>query len=173
MAAAAEGDGEKVLQAAAAEEEVELGVIDFQWCGLGLGAVDVAYCIGASADPSVFSDGNDSDSGSNVQTIVQGYLDDYHQSLLEAFLQHGVASDAATATTLLPREVFQTQFEWAWIDLVRVVIGDHWSTITKAILAEREGKMAFNAYNKSLPVAMALTELAHVYLQRREAEGGH
>ena len=60
------------------------------------------------------------------------------------------------------------QFEWAWIDLARVCVGDHWSTITKDILSSRRGKMAFNAYNKSEKVARFVACLTNVYLDRRE-----
>ena len=33
-------------------------MIDLQWCGRGIGAVDVAYCIAASADASAFEGGD-------------------------------------------------------------------------------------------------------------------
>jgi hypothetical protein len=61
------------------------------------------------------------------------------------------------------------QFEWAWIDLARIVLGEHWQSITRDILEARTGKMVFNAYNKSLPVGRMLLEVADTYLRNRAA----
>lgn len=145
-----------------------VGVIDMQWSGLGLGAVDVAYCIAASADKSIFA-ADAGAAGSNALAVVQRYVCEYHSSLLAAFVKHGAAADAAAAAALLPIHVFQEQFEWAWIDLARIVIGDHWSRLTRDAMAAREGQMSYNAYNKSLEVGWVVVELVDEYLRRREA----
>jgi hypothetical protein len=134
-----------------------------QWCGRGLGAVDVAYCIAASADESLFAGGRD------ARAAVQGLAAGYHRALLLGLVAHGAAADPAAAAALLPAADFQVQLEWAWIDLARVAVGDHMGSITKAALEARRGQMAFNAYNKSLPVARALLEVADRYLRARES----
>ena len=147
-------------------QQLNVGIIDMQWCGLGLGAVDVAYCIAASADASVFV----ADAGRrDTVAIVGRYVREYYECLLAAFVKYGNATDSTAAAALLPMEVFQVQFEWAWIDLARVVVGDHWGSLTKAVVASREGKMSFNAYNKCTEVGRAVMELADAYLRRREA----
>jgi len=130
--------------------ESELGVIDFQWSGIGIGAVDVAYCIAASIDESVATLGG--------SEIVPNLLAHYHTTLMESFVENNVASNLAEATGILPFPVFRRQFVVAFIDLARVVIGDHWKTITPQVLKERTGKLVFNAYNKSLPVALWFIE---------------
>ena len=81
--------------------EGEVGMIDLQWCGRGIGAVDVAYCIAASADASAFEGG--------AHSATQALLDEYHQHLLGAFERYGVAENAADAAKVLPRETFQEQ----------------------------------------------------------------
>ena len=146
--------------------EPEVGLIDMQWCGRGIGAVDVVYCIAASADPKLIPVGAD------PAAVVQSLVDEYHNMLLASFVKYGVASDLVSASAALPVEVFQEQFEWAWIDLARVCVGDHWGSVTKDILATRRGKMAFNAYNKSEPVQRMVAQLTDVYLKRRELAAG-
>ena len=64
------------------------------------------------------------------------------------------------------------QFEWAWIDLARVVVAEWWASCTNATFEARQGKMAFNACNKSLPIASMLVELTDEYLKRQGAGGG-
>ena len=75
---------------------------------------------------------------------------------------------APAASAVLPAKVFQEQFEWAWLDLARVCVGDHWGSVTKEVLAARRGKMSFNAYNKSEAVARMVAGLTDVFLKRRE-----
>ena len=155
----------------------KVGLIDEQWTGRGLGAVDVAYCIAASADPSVFTraagNGNDGDlldslADSPACKVAQRLIGDYHTHLLRAFVACGAAADQDAAAALLPAEVFQVQFEWAWIDLTRCVVGDQWGSITPDVLKGRRGQMNFNAYNKAIEMAGVLLEVADVYLRRRE-----
>ena len=130
----------------------KLGMIDFQWTGVGLGAVDVAYCIAASAHDSLFEN-------------MAEYLAYYHEQLMVYFVEDGLASSLEHAESFFPMPVFQAQFRSAFLDLVRVVIGDHWKTITKETFAARDGMLAFNAYNKSLKVASWIVKLADSYLK--------
>jgi hypothetical protein len=149
-------------KAAGVASELEVGLVDMQWCGRGLGAVDLVYFIAASAGPTLIAQGAD------VAAVVQNLVDEYHTTLLASFVKFGVTTDVASASVALPAEIFQVQFEWAWIDLARVCVGDHWGAVTKEILLTRRSKMAFNAYNKSEPVQRMVAELTDVYLKRRE-----
>lgn len=132
-----------------------VGMIDFQWAGLGLGAVDVAYCLAAAADPSTLPLPLPAGRGGTGT-----YVKFYYECLVEGFVRFGVAADPQSARSVLPEGVFQRQFQWAFIDHARVVIADHWKTITPDALAAREGKMLFNACNKSLHVATWMVALA-------------
>ena len=60
------------------------------------------------------------------------------------------------------------QFEWAWIDLARVIVGGWWETITRETIEARQGKMAFNACNKCPAVARAVMELTQAYADSRQ-----
>ena len=155
-------------KAVGAGAEPQVGLIDMQWCGKGIGAVDVAYCIAASVDPNLIPLSESAASANETVKMVQSLADEYYSTLVEAFVLYGVASDAQSASAALPAGVFKEQFEWAWLDLARVCVGDHWSTITKEILSSRRGKMAFNAYNKSEAVATFVAVLTDEYLKRCE-----
>ena len=102
-------------------------------------------------------------------TVLDSLVRVYHQSLLAALVSHGVTGDLGEAAALLPEQTLQVQVEWAWIDLARVVIGEHWSSVTKEVLTERQGHMSFNAYNKSLTMAHRIMQITDEYLRRREA----
>ena len=60
------------------------------------------------------------------------------------------------------------QFEWAWIDLARVIVGGWWESITREGMEARGGKMAFNACNKCPAVARAVMELTQAYADSRQ-----
>ena len=155
-------------KAAGATAEPQVGLIDMQWCGKGIGAVDVVYCIAASADPSQIPVFGSAAAVTEAVQFVQSLAYEYHCALLDAFVLYGVASDAHAASAVLPADVFREQFEWAWIDLSRCCVGDHWGTITKEIISARRGKMAFNAYNKSEAVATLVATVTDEYLRRHE-----
>ena len=70
------GGGDSVGGGSDPAAEMEVGLIDLQWCGRGLGAVDIAYCIAASAGGAVFGSGGD------AAAVTQRLLDDYHAHLL-------------------------------------------------------------------------------------------
>ncbi|KAA8492835.1 3'(2'),5'-bisphosphate nucleotidase 1 [Porphyridium purpureum] len=139
----------------------QLGVIDFQWTGVGLGAVDVAYCIFAGAHKTVMNNVSDPES------CVTPYVNYYHATLLQAFQDYGIAANETAAERLLPKNVFQAQFEAGCLDLARVIIGDHWASVTPEILAARNNKLSFNAYNKCSHVAAFLVAYVDVLLTRR------
>ncbi|GBG30930.1 Inositol monophosphatase 3 [Hondaea fermentalgiana] len=122
-------------------ETKEIGLIDFQWSGSGLAATDVAYSIAASCTPESLRD---------YKVLVDGY----YAALMKAFDELG-----AKTAKIPSREEFEQDFLWAWVDLARIVLADHWKTITPEILAQREGSHGFNAYNKSYDVAHVFVEV--------------
>lgn len=124
--------------------------------GVGIGAVDVAYCIAASASASVLP--------LDDLSAVDVYLKFYYQSLIEGFLHFRVFQNEVEARAALPENVFTTQFCNAFIDLARVVIADHWKCVTPETLQAREGKLSFNAYNKCGRMAKWMVALTDQYL---------
>ena len=66
----------------------EVGLIDFQWSGPGLAAVDVAYCIWASASLEVLAE-----AGGEARLVAA-----YHSSLAEALEAAGVTREAMLLT---------------------------------------------------------------------------
>ena len=110
--------------------------------------MDVVYVIAASADRSIFEGGG----AEAVTTTVQSLVDYYYDCLCKGGFEG------------LTKEVFMQQIKYAWIDLTRVILGDHWSSLTCEIVESRKDKMSFNAYNKCAVVGRAVMEVANVYL---------
>ena len=137
--------------------ESEVGVIDFQWTGLGLGTTDVAYCLAASLHPDILTVGGEED---------LGYLKHYHACLTEAFVKYGVAADQSAAEALYPYPLLQRHYERSVLDLARTIIGDHWFSVSPDILDKRHMAMGFNAYNKSTKVTVWLAARIKQYLDR-------
>ncbi len=167
-----------------------VGMIDFQWTGIGLPGVDLAYCLAASADASVLDADELTDSTtpnstktmrttkSTKSTGVGSLLADrnkptgedfvshpnlgcirfYHKCFLDALVRLGKAKDVEAALRLFPYAVLQRQFREAMVDLFRAVVSEWWKTITPEIMRTREGKMTFNACNKSVAMAMWLVK---------------
>ena len=122
------------------EEGLEVGVIDFQWTGRGLCATDVAYAMWACPQ-------------SEVLDQEQQLLEFYHGQLAQE-----LAKEGSKVPSLL---TFKAQYQAAFLDLCRVVIADHWSTVTPSTLAARAAmpdvkRKVFNAYNKDVGVAKRL-----------------
>eukprot|EP01064_Diplonema_japonicum_P015234 TRINITY_DN22989_c0_g1_i1.p1 TRINITY_DN22989_c0_g1~~TRINITY_DN22989_c0_g1_i1.p1 ORF type:complete len:802 (+),score=209.56 TRINITY_DN22989_c0_g1_i1:80-2407(+) len=139
------------------EDIPAIGVIDFQWTGVGLPGTDVAYCIAASASPDVLFP-LDGPSDRRLAEIYHGYL-------MEAFVKYNVAPAITDAEKLFPLITFMSQYQTALLDLGRTVVCDHWSTMTPEILRSREdSSTAFNAYNKNLKVAVWLASRLNIYL---------
>eukprot|EP01059_Diplonema_ambulator_P012077 TRINITY_DN22223_c0_g1_i1.p1 TRINITY_DN22223_c0_g1~~TRINITY_DN22223_c0_g1_i1.p1 ORF type:complete len:787 (+),score=254.68 TRINITY_DN22223_c0_g1_i1:33-2363(+) len=137
----------------------DVGVIDFQWTGVGLPGTDLAYSIAASVAPGlVYPLEGETDS------ILVKY---YHECLIDAFVHYGVAPTKQAACDIFPLDVLVTQYERAFLDLARTVICDHWSTITPDILRQREASpTGYNMYNKNLQVAVWLASRITCYVNK-------
>ena len=89
---------------------LQVGLIDFQWCGWGLAATEVAHHILAAVDMEALSyDG----------TREAELLDHYHNSLLSALVEFGAAEDRERAAKLVSRAALQHQYEVAILDMCR------------------------------------------------------
>jgi thiamine kinase-like enzyme len=138
---------------------LEVGLVDFQWCGFGLAATDVAHHICAAVQPSCVSyDGR-----------KEGKLiDHYYASLSDSLVQCGVASsEEDVQSRVLPREVLQEQFEVALLDICRVVFAYAWDR-WKADSIPTSASMNRNAYNKSLPSVLWLIVRCTVLLSKHD-----
>jgi thiamine kinase-like enzyme len=142
-------------------DSLEVGLIDFQWCGFGLAATDVAHHISAAVLPSCVSfDGRKE----------KELLDHYHSCLAKGLVEFGVAGTAEEVEEkIYPRRVLQEQYEIALLDICRMVFAYAW----RRWQAETEPTAASlnrNAYNKSFPSALWLITRCHALLESREDE---
>ena len=92
------------------QSQVQVGLIDFQWCGFGLAATEVAHHILAAVDMESLSY-----DGSKEAEL----LDHYYSHLVTALVEFGAAEDRETAAGLLTRESLQDQYEVAILDMCR------------------------------------------------------
>ncbi len=129
------------------EKELEVGLVDFQWCGFGLAATDVAHHISAAVLPSCVS--NDGDKEKHL-------LDFYYDCLTESLVKHGVASTIDDVqTSIFPRYVLQEQYEIALLDICRMVFAYAWQRWKEETAPSLES-LNRNAYNKCLDSALWL-----------------
>lgn len=124
-----------------ANDGIQVGLIDFQWCGFGLAATDVAHHICAALQPHCVSYDGEKE---------KALLDHYYSCLTDALIKYGAASSAKDVQEkVFPREVLQKQYEVAFVDTCRLVFAYAWARWNP----ESEPTAASfnrNAYNKSL-----------------------
>jgi 3'-phosphoadenosine 5'-phosphosulfate (PAPS) 3'-phosphatase/thiamine kinase-like enzyme len=143
------------------ENELEVGLIDFQWCGFGLAATDVAHHISAALDPSCLSF-----DGSKEQEL----LDYYHVCLSSELVKFGVASSKEDVEErIFPRKVLQDQYEIALLDICRMVFAYAWRR-WKAETEPTQASLNRNAYNKSTSSALWLITRCYAFLETYEEE---
>lgn len=124
-------------------EDLEVRLIDFQWCGWGHPVVDVAYLIVSSVHPSVLEHSG----------RIEWFLRYYYQRLVEHINifkgKEGLASDTWKYSSM--KEVFAD----AVLDLARTVVSYHWVRIgaSPLVLESRAEMRGSNAYNKNLESA--------------------
>jgi Domain of unknown function (DUF227). len=142
-----------IRSASAGATETEVGLIDFQWSGFGLGATDATHCICAAVDATALT----TDNGE------ERLLDAYHAALCDALAQAGAAeSAAAAAATLMPRATLQAQHEDAIIDMGRMVFAYQWSRARFGV-----DNLNRNSYNKNLRNAVWLAARVDALLAAR------
>ena len=140
-------------------DKLEVGLIDFQWCGFGLAATDIAHHISAAIQPSCVSY-----NGKKENEL----LDHYYFSLSRALVEFGVAnSEEDVQNRIFPRQVLQQQYEIAILDICRMVYAYAWRR-WKVESAPTNESLNRNAYNKSLPSALWLITRCSTLLSSHE-----
>jgi thiamine kinase-like enzyme len=140
---------------------VQVGLIDFQWCGFGLAATDVAHHISAAVHPSCVSFDGDKENQ---------LLDHYHSCLSKSLVEFGVAqSEEEVEAKIYPRQVLQQQYEIALLDICRMVFAYAWRR-WKAEAQPTASSLNRNAYNKSFDSALWLITRCHTLLQSHESK---
>jgi len=133
----------------------EVGLIDFQWCGFGLAATEVAHFLCAAVRPECLTNKGD-----------EQLLDHYHSVLCNALTEFGVAANAEDAATrIISRAQLQEQYEVAVLDTCRLVFGYQWSRADFG-----RDALNRNSYNKSLQSALWLTARCDALLKERESK---
>jgi thiamine kinase-like enzyme len=143
------------------DADLQVGFIDFQWCGFGLAATDVAHFISAALQPHCLSrDGK-----------KEGLLlDHYYSCLAEALVKHGVARSTEDVENILyPRETLQSHYEVAFLDVCRMVFAYAWSR-WKPETEPTSSSFNRNAYNKSLESVLWLITRCSAVLDKRETD---
>jgi len=123
----------------------EATAIDFQWSGVGLGPMDVAYLFLSSAELSVLTD----------EKKFEGLLQHYHKSLnMDGYLFDDFISD----------------FKLCVLDYARVVIGYMWPSASPERCVARAGELGACTHNRSIPHALWLVKYLHNLLSEYEKE---
>jgi thiamine kinase-like enzyme len=119
-----------------------VGIIDFQWMGLGVCATDVAYCVLASAAVQpLFASAQDyttfsaSVAAGDMSALDRNDIDDseehivkhYYGQLVAARARDNNAAGAVAGVAMISYETFLEQYQAAFIDQCRMVIAVHWS----------------------------------------------
>lgn len=151
-----------------ANESWEVGLIDFQWMGFGLGASDVAHILCAACDPTALGYGKDGKTLEDPKAAIR-LLDHYHAALCEALAANGAAASVEDAAARWTRAEVQKQYESCLLDMCRVVFGYQWVRVKASpeTLKKNEKSMGRNSYNKSLPNAMWLVRECDRLLKAR------
>ena len=163
-----------------APEGVEVGLIDFQWMGFGLGVVDAAHVIAASVDPETLGFADGDAEGSSLSRDGVGGFDEgavpalfvhYYDEFIDASVSNGAAGSLEEARRTWPFEEALAQYDEAILDFSRVVFGYQWVRVgaSPATLAAAADSYNKNSYNKSLPNAMWLVRECDAALRRRRA----
>jgi hypothetical protein len=147
----------------------EVGLIDFQWTGFGLGASDVAYIICAACAPESLGYGADGKCREDPGAVA-ALLDHYHAELCLALTKNGAATSVEAAAARWTRQAVQMQYESCMLDLCRCVFGYQWVRVnaSPATLHKNKSSMGRNSYNKSLPNAMWLVRECDALLTARK-----
>ena len=144
---------------APAKEEGARGValIDFQFCGAGLAATDLAHFICAALDADAAAED-------------QALLDHYHDRLCRDLARFGAAaSPEDAARTVLPRDTPPRQYDTGVLDMCRLVLGYQWPRIRASpeALRANAAKPAVNSFNKNTRNATWLLRRCDTILKSR------
>ena len=130
-------------------EKLSLGLIDFQWVGVGTPAHDIAYCITASL----------SENEKNHPTTLDPLVSEYYSFFCSALKKYGIDDPPFSV------EELQHQCRIAVLDISRVVVTSMFSTLTPEMLKQRFNKQSFNSYNKSSDCLIWMVKQIHTSLE--------
>lgn len=142
---------------------LQVGLIDFQWCGLGLGATDLAYYIASSAMSSALDA-----SGEKERSLLSAY----HDVLINELKKLSPGSVKTILISIPSLDELIDQYESGLLDLCRIVFAYHWERIPASPIAftlERQSMLAPCAYNKDTNVARWLVNRCDLLLKVRES----
>lgn len=145
-------------------DTLQVGIIDFQWCGWGHPSVDVAYLIASSASPDLLS---------NDGSAEEFWLQTYYSKFCESLVKTGKVPDTSSAEKAISFQDLKKYYDDALIDLARLVISYHWDRIKASpdILESRKGMLGSNSYNKDLQCALWLISRTASLLARKKVSG--
>lgn len=142
-------------------EGLDVGMIDFQWCGWGHPAVDVSYLMASSASPELLTKDGSSE---------RGFLRMYYEYLCSYFVKYGKADSVIAAERLISFEDLTEFYNESFLDLARIVISYHWARIgaNAKVLESRRDNIGSNSYNKNIDCAMWFVYRTAALLGERE-----
>lgn len=125
-------------------DNLQLGLIDFQWSGFGLAATDIAHFITSAVHADMLVDGGE-------ETLMRYYYDELQTHLVE----FGVYSSVKDAQEQYSYDTFEDQYEIGVLDLCRLMIAYTWDRFEEPVekndIAGCARTMNKTSYNKSVP----------------------
>ena len=124
------------------DNDLDVGLIDFQWSGFGLAATDIAHFLQATVHADKMVDGGEA-------SLLHFYYDKLQQHLIE----YGAFKSTSEVNEHFDYETFINQYETGVLDLCRLVISYAWSRFEKVQDDDDAGKERTknkNSYNKSV-----------------------
>ncbi|KAG6595970.1 3'(2'),5'-bisphosphate nucleotidase [Phytophthora cinnamomi] len=130
---------------------------DWQWSGVGIGAMDVANLLNTSVSISLLA------SDEHELELLQFYYD----CLGERLRALGVTSDLQKS---YPFEAFERHYMLASLEYARLLISNFWKRMTPESCAAKAGNANCGLGYRSLPHVVRMVRKLHGGLQRVEAE---
>ena len=128
----------------------EIGLIDFQWTGIGLGGTDVGHFMCASVAPEGLSADGSAEARSSMSTTARSAKPQPSSGRFRV-------SKTPEKNELLTREELQVQYENGVLDTIAMASSAYQWLRVKASpesLAKNAMSIGRNSYNKSLPNAL-------------------
>lgn len=133
-------------------EEIVLA-IDWQWSGIGLGAMDVAYLF--------------------VTSIGMNVLEKHEDSLLQYYytsLADKVAERGGDLRSEYPFTVFMKHFRYSVLEYGKTALSYFWASCTPSTCRELANDRNRGLAYRSIEHALRLVDVMHSYLQHVEKE---
>jgi thiamine kinase-like enzyme len=125
------------------EPTLQVGMLDFQWCGFGLAATDIAHHLTTAVDADALKDGGE-------EKLLRYYFGELQKHLVE----FGAYRNAEDALQNFSYNTFLEQYETGVLDICRLVIAYAWSRYGPVDKNDKEAcdrTMNKTSYNKSIP----------------------